>query len=167
MRPRRKGRNGQPLRGAGRRGSQTNPPTKTMQTQFQNRKEPTNHPYRPCSALKSRGGLVIHSAAQRSTWFLHPAINADAYQSGLRWACSRSQRAADAWVENIAVGHAVEWAEHAALTALFPSWRFRFTGATGQGSGLHWTASRKSGGLVESIAGTSASHLARRLRQTA
>ena len=142
-------------------------PTTMSQTQFQNRRQATNHPYRPCSALRSRGGLVIHSAAQRSTWFLHPSINADAYQSGLRWACSRSQRAADAWVENIAVGHAVEWAEHAALTALFPSWRFRFTGATGQGSGVHWTALRKSGGLVESIAGTSASHLARRLRQTA
>jgi hypothetical protein len=138
-----------------------------MQTQFQNRKEPTNHPYRPCSALKSRGGLIIHSAAQRSTWFLHPSINADAYQSGLRWACSRSQRAADAWVENIAVGHAVEWAEHAALSALFPRWSFHFTKSTGKGSGIYWTARRPSGKLVASIAGTSASVLARRLRKTA
>ena len=137
------------------------------QTQFQLRKEPTNHPYRPCSALKSRGGLVIHSAAQRSTWFLHPSINADAYQSGLRWACGRSHRAADAWVENIAVGHAVEWAEHAALSALFPRWSFHFTKSTGKGSGIYWTARRPSGKLVASIGSTSASDLARRLRKTA
>ena len=134
------------------------------QTQFQHRKQPTNHPYRPCSACRSRGGLVIHSAAQRSTWFLHPRINEDAYQSGLRWARGRSQRAADAWIEQVAVGHSVQWAEHAALKALFPRWEFRFTGATGQGHGTHWTASRQSGKLVETIAGTSASHLARRLR---
>ena len=135
------------------------------QTQFQNRLEPTTNPYRPCSALKSRGGLVIHSAAQRSTWYLHPSINADAYQSGLRWARSKSNRAADAWIESIARGYAVEWAEHAALSALFPRWSFRFTGSTGKGSGICWTAHRPSGKLVESISDTSASGLARRLRK--
>ena len=137
------------------------------QTQFQNRVEPTTHPYRPCSALRSRGGLVIHSAAQRSTWFLHPSINAHAYQSGLRWACSKSNRAADAWIENIALGHSVDWAEHAALSALFPSWTISFqkgTGQHGRDRAVEWTARRPSGKLVEFAAASTASQLARRLR---
>lgn len=70
---------------------------------------------RDCSAVKSRGGFVCHSAAQRSTFF------ADATEHGETFHlidCVRGNRVAlNAAVESIALGHSVPSAWRAVILA--------------------------------------------------
>lgn len=124
---------------------------------------------RQCSAIRSRGGIIIHSALQRSTGFLSPGFNRASFESAEHWVLGRSGRARDAWIEAAMLELPLDEVEARALRARFPRWSIRYTPATGQaarngGRSADWTASRPSGRLVESIGAGSARELADRIR---
>ena len=70
---------------------------------------------RDCSCVKSRGGFVCHSAAQRSTFFACANEHAETYH--LIDCCKANQTALNAAVESIALGYSVPSAWRAAILA--------------------------------------------------
>jgi len=123
-------------------------------------KAPT--PYRSCTALRSRGGLVLHSARLRSTSYTGPDISPSAYRAGLYFAAARraGSAARDAWVEVLVRDDDLEGANCAALAARFSrrGWTFRYDPIAGS-----YTASRPSGRLTLRVADTDPTVLHRRL----
>lgn len=74
---------------------------------------------RDSSAIKSRGGYVIHSGAHRSTAFVS---DSEAIQSLEFW---RSAGALNTWVESTIEECDLETCEINCLLKLFPDWTFR------------------------------------------
>lgn len=123
---------------------------------------------RECSALRSRGGIIIHSALQRSTGFLSPGFNRASYESAEYWALGRSGRARDAWIEAAVLELPLDEVEARALRARFPRWSIRFSPPAGQSAhagsrSADWTASRPDGRLNFSVGAGSARELADRI----
>lgn len=82
---------------------------------FQNPPVIRGNDNRDCSCVKSRGGLVCHSAAQRSTFFVDATEHAETYHL---IDCVRSnQIALNAAIESIALGHSVPSAWRAVILA--------------------------------------------------
>ena len=70
---------------------------------------------RDCSCVKSRGGYVCHSAAQRSTFFACSVEHAETYHL---IDCARSNQVAlNAAIESIALGYSVPAAWRAVILA--------------------------------------------------
>ena len=70
---------------------------------------------RDCSAIKSRGGFVCHSASQRSTFYADALEHAETYH--LIDCCKANQTALNAAIEAIAAGYTVASAWRAAILA--------------------------------------------------
>ena len=70
---------------------------------------------RDCSAIKSRGGFVCHSASQRSTFFACATEHAETYH--LIDCCKANQTALNAAIEAIAAGYTVASAWRAVILA--------------------------------------------------
>lgn len=70
---------------------------------------------RDCSCVKSRGGFVCHSAAQRSTFFVDATEHAETYHL---IECTRGNRVAlNTAIESIALGYSVPSAWRAVILA--------------------------------------------------
>ena len=73
---------------------------------------------RDSSAIKSRGGYVIHSGVHRSTAFVS---DSEAVASLEFW---RDAVALNSWIESTIEGCDLETCELNALAKLFPAWKF-------------------------------------------
>lgn len=82
---------------------------------FQNPPVIRDNSNRDCSCVKSRGGYVCHSAAQRSTFFVDAAEHAETFH--LIQCVKGNQTALSAAVESIALGHSVPSAWRAVILA--------------------------------------------------
>lgn len=82
---------------------------------FQNPPTIRDNSNRDCSCVKSRGGFVCHSAAQRSTFFVDVAEHPDTFH--LIDCVRKNQIALNAAIESIALGHSVPSAWRAVILA--------------------------------------------------
>lgn len=112
---------------------------------------------RECSFVASRGGFVIHSAVHRSTAYLHPDINRDAYFAAQYWLVAGPE-ARDAFVTQIVGGAPLEAAEERAFIAARPDWKLQAPKAKGSQGNAHFTATRGRG-LVTRVSAYTLRHL--------
>lgn len=82
---------------------------------FQNPPTVRDNFNRDCSCVKSRGGYVCHSAAQRSTFFVDATEHGETFH--LIQCVKGNQTALSAAVESIALGHSVPSAWRAVILA--------------------------------------------------
>lgn len=75
---------------------------------------------RDSSAIKSRGGYVIHSGVHRSTAFVSDAEAV----SSLEWAKELGQPALNGWIEATISEAPLEDCEQTVLQRAFPAWKF-------------------------------------------
>lgn len=99
---------------------------------------------RDSSAIKSRGGYVIHSGVHRSTAFVS---DSEAIQSLEFW---RNAGALNSWVESTIEGCDLETCELNALSKLFPDWKFLKINSCGN---VLFSGVRKDGKFEIRIAG--------------
>ncbi len=112
---------------------------------------------RECSFVASRGGFVIHSAVHRSTAYLHPDINRDAYFAAQYWLAAGPE-ARDAFITQIVGGAPLEAAEERAFIAARPDWKLQAPKARGSQGNAHYTATR-GGKLQERVSAYTLRHL--------
>lgn len=110
---------------------------------------------RDCSACRSRSGVVIHSAALRSTSFVDAAEHPESHAS-LVWVIETLPQAGlNAWIEYIMDGSDVANAETAAIRAslVAAGWRVTAPSACGTQGNRSWGATRPDGALGVSVRG--------------
>lgn len=112
---------------------------------------------RECSFVASRGGFVIHSAVHRSTAYLHPDINRDAYFAAQYWLVAGPVER-DEFITQIVGGAALENAEERAFRASRPDWQVKAPRAKGSQGNCHLTAI-KAGPLETRVAAYTWRHL--------
>ena len=101
---------------------------------------------RDSSAIKSRGGYVIHSGVHRSTAFVSEAVAV----ASLEWSKTLGQAALNGWIEATVSEAPLEACEQTALQRAFPDWNIYQVNSCG--NILH-TANRRDGNFETRISG--------------
>ena len=115
---------------------------------------------RDSSFCKSRSGFVIHSGVHRETAFISAVDHAEGHAAASYWfACG--QLATNGFIEATIGDIGLDGCEQNALSKLLPDWTFRKIKGK---RGALYRATRKSGKLVESIAGLSWQDLHRSIK---
>ena len=112
---------------------------------------------RECSFVASRGGFVIHSGIHRSTAYLHPEINRDAYFAAQYWLVA-GPKERDEFITQIVGDASLADAEKRAFLAGREGWTLKAPKARGSQGNAHFTATR-GGALQERISAYTLRHL--------
>lgn len=106
--------------------------------------------------------VILHSGVLRSTACISRGEHPASYAHALYWV-EQPQHVVNAWIDASVAGQSLEQSDAAAVSAAFPDWRLSQGTRCGTQGDSSCRATRRTGELVESVAGLDWIDLHRRL----